>query len=170
MKVDPAPSPPRLHRPATLDHLLKKDAVEQRVTIVTSAEAQERLESALAALDISDEASLPAARDELEAARSAVDEATVTVRLRSMGRLAYERLLDAHPAPPEQIAAAKAKGETPMPYNADTFPPALIAASMVEPELSEADARQLWDEWNGGEASELFMAALTVNTSRRRRA
>lgn len=49
-------------------------------------------------------------------------------------------------------------------YNPDTFGPALVARVCVDPALSEEDAKAIWDsdEWNRGEISTLFSAAVDV--------
>lgn len=52
-------------------------------------------------------------------------------------------------------------------YNADAFAPKLIAATCIDPPMSEDDAQDLWDsdDWNRGERMQLFMAAMEVCTS-----
>ena len=52
-------------------------------------------------------------------------------------------------------------------YNAEKFAPKLIAATCIEPAMSEDDAQEIWDsdEWNRGERMQLFMAAMEVCTS-----
>lgn len=49
-------------------------------------------------------------------------------------------------------------------YNAEQFAPKLIAATCTDPQMSEEDAREIWDsdEWNRGERMQLFMAAMEV--------
>lgn len=51
-------------------------------------------------------------------------------------------------------------------YNPDGFGPAIIAATCVEPEMTEEDAREIWesDTWNRGERMMLLMAAIEVCT------
>lgn len=44
----------------------------------------------------------------------------------------------------------------PLSFNPDTFPPALIAACMVEPEFTEGEAQHLWDEWSQAQAAQIF--------------
>lgn len=43
-------------------------------------------------------------------------------------------------------------------FNPDTFAPALVAACSLDPEMSEADTKQLWasEAWSTGELSVLF--------------
>lgn len=55
----------------------------------------------------------------------------------------------------------RAKG---MNFNPDTFAPALVASCLVDPELTEAEAREIWesDSWSTGELSYLFDTASTL--------
>jgi hypothetical protein len=45
-------------------------------------------------------------------------------------------------------------------FNRNTFPPALIAACAIDPEMTEQDARDLWqsEDWSTGELNTLFNA------------
>lgn len=45
-------------------------------------------------------------------------------------------------------------------WHTESFPPALIAAALAQPSLSEDEARSLYDEWVDGEGAALFQAAL----------
>ena len=83
------------------------------------------------------------------------DDQPVTVRFRSIGSKAYSALVDAH-------QEGKERG---LPFNPETFGPALVAASAVEPVLTPEQVTELWDEWNTGELLALFAAALDANTS-----
>lgn len=46
-------------------------------------------------------------------------------------------------------------------FNRDTFPPALVAACLTDPEMTYNEARDLWesDEWTTGELNALFDVA-----------
>ena len=48
--------------------------------------------------------------------------------------------------------------------NIDTFNPALVAACLIEPEMSEDDIKGMWesDVWSHGELQQIFMAASDV--------
>lgn len=103
----------------------------------------------------------------------------VTFVFRSIGRVAYRDLLLAHPATGEQRrdfeTAQKRAGVAPhlirkLPFNSDTYPPALIAACCVSPAMSEAEATELWEseDWGEGELSALFEAAQLVNAQKAR--
>ena len=58
-------------------------------------------------------------------------------------------------------AEQKLKG---MAWNADTFPPALVAACLAEPEVSTEDMVEIWSsgEWSTGELSSLFDTASSL--------
>lgn len=83
----------------------------------------------------------------------------VELTFRSIGNAAYDRLVGKYPP----TKAQKAEG---MSYDMDKFAPALIAACLVEPEMSEDEAKEIWesDAWNRGELMTLFMTAVEVNT------
>lgn len=80
------------------------------------------------------------------------DGTTVEFRLRAIPRSEYRALLDDHPPVKEGAD-----------WNADTFPPALIAACCAEPSMTVEQAQQMWDEWEAGETGRLFLAAWQVN-------
>ena len=50
-------------------------------------------------------------------------------------------------------------------FNSDTFPRALIAASCVDPVMSEEQTAQLFEKINEGEIKKLFDAAWDVHNS-----
>jgi hypothetical protein len=123
--------------------------------------------------------------DARTAAEAEMEEATVEIRLQSIGRKAYDALVEQHKATPEQniehrqeqaqelmkqkgLSLDKAMELTAdAPYNAETFPIALIAACAVEPELAEEDVQEFWEDWNLNEFLQLWMAAVRVhNTSK----
>ncbi len=112
-------------------------------------------------------AAVTAAKEAFETAEEAVREATFTVRFRSIGRKKYEALVDAHPPTDQDNIESMAENGQPAPYNGDTFGPALVAASAVEPEITLEEARGFWDDWNPSEVIDLFTGALICNTFRR---
>ena len=83
----------------------------------------------------------------------------VELTFRSIGSAAYDRLVSKFPPTREQ----KAEG---LNYNMDKFAPALISACAADPEMSEDEAKEIWesDAWNRGELMTLFMTAVEVNT------
>lgn len=77
---------------------------------------------------------------------------TVDVHIRALPRRQYRQLLEAHPPAGDNAD-----------WNPDTFPPALIAASAVDPTFTVEQATQLWDEWEAAESGLLFLACWQLN-------
>lgn len=165
-------------RPATYDRLKKKKPVEETVEIllddsptIALTEARDKLLEAEGTLHEDEKnPKLKKARDEakraLDAAMAAQDAEIVTIKFRAIGRKRFDALLDEHPPTKEQEQKAKdAGGEAG--WNSDTFPPAVIAASAIEPELTIEQVMELYDDWNASEIQLLFLAAYKVNTNRR---
>lgn len=156
-------------RPATFDHLKKKQPMERTVSVVLSDDAATAWQDASAAVERARLTGKPT--DDLEAAaaeaRAALEAETVTLRFRSIGRKAYDALLRQHPPTEEQKAEATKEGTPEPPYDIDSFAPALVAASCIEPMMTPEQVRELWDEWNTAEILPCWMAALEVNTQRR---
>lgn len=156
-------------RPATFDHLKKKQPLERTVTVVLSDEAARAYAEAAEALErarLTGKAT-PELEQATATARAALEAETVTLRFRSIGRKAYDALVRDCPPTDEDKAEAKEKGEPEPLYDVGTFAPALIAASCVEPTLTAEQVTELWDEWNTAEIMPCWMAALEVNTQRR---
>ena len=65
------------------------------------------------------------------------------------------RELDALQSKHSPTVEQRSKG---MIWNADTFPPALVAACSFEPKISEVEAKEMWtsDVWSMGELSYLY--------------
>ncbi len=78
---------------------------------------------------------------------------------KSIGRPRYDELVSEHPPTKER----KKAGDD---FNADTFPPALVSESCVDPEFPLEDAVSIFSDpdWNGAELRKLFFGALEVNT------
>lgn len=172
-------------RPVTYDYLAsRKRPVTDTVGIVLDPDLAEELEEARQARDAawaraqarqndSDaQAALWEAEEKLAQVQQRMvdEEAVVQFTFRSIGRAAYDALVDANPATPAQRAKFKAQGITEgINWNEETFPPALVAACLVEPKLSEAEVQALWRDpnWNQAELSALVVAAIKVNGNRR---
>jgi len=170
-------------RPATADHLKsKKKRATKVIDVVLDPDvaravhdaewAVEQAEGRLrvAPDDEAAQAAVWAAKAELDTlrAQAAADEAVVTLKFRSVGHHAYDQLVRDHPPTAEQIAEVKAAGMGDLNFNADTFPPALVAASLEEPKMTVAEVTELWDspDWNQAELSAIFTAAVEVNSRR----
>jgi hypothetical protein len=72
-------------------------------------------------------------------------------------RARWNVLMRTHSATKQQ----RAQGITQ--FNPDTFPPAAIAASIIDPPLTEEEAEELCAEWSEGQVTRLFNAVLDVN-------
>ncbi len=81
-------------------------------------------------------------------AEAAESGAVATFSFRALGRKAYEKLIEEHPVTKEQQREARERGaDVGLPtqigrlhWNADTFPPALVAAASYEPKISHEEA------------------------------
>lgn len=82
----------------------------------------------------------------------------VTLKFQAIGMRTYDRLVSKHPPKPEQ----RAEGSS---FDIDSFAPALIAACSVDPEISPAEAKKLWDsdDWSRGDVMVLFRQAVELN-------
>jgi hypothetical protein len=82
----------------------------------------------------------------------------VTLKYQAIGMRAYDRLVSKHPPKPDQ----RAEGAS---FDIDTFAPALISACSVEPEISPAQAKEIWDsdDWSRGDVMVLFRQAVELN-------
>lgn len=165
-------------RQQTVTLILDPDIEEQLVTARDErTEAQARADrtpgNSAAAAD------LAAANERVEQAEAAARDESVTFVFKALGREAYEQMKDAHRPTKKQRDDYKAKGLAmgfaefqvgDLGYNLDTFPPALVAASCIEPEMTLDDAQALWDsdEFSSAELGDLFAAAMTVNETSRR--
>ncbi len=178
----------------TFDHLRKKQPLERVVRVALNdasattykdaADALMKAEAALATVEkqarqrngaagTETELAVVAARSERDAAQTAADKArkaleteTVEMRFRALGRKRYDELVRAHPPADIKAEDGTVKKSTD-PYEYETFAPALVAASCVEPGMTEDQVQTLFDEWNAAEVMELWVAALSVNTQRR---
>lgn len=82
----------------------------------------------------------------------------VTLKYQAIGMRAYDRLVAKHPPKPEQ----RAEGAS---FDIDTFAPALIASCSVEPEITPAEAKSIWEseDWSRGDVMVLFRNAVELN-------
>lgn len=82
----------------------------------------------------------------------------ISLTFTSIGSKAYDKLVSKHPPTAEQ----RLDGAT---YNPDTFAPALVSVCMTDPEITEAQAKQLWtsETWSRGDLMAMFGTAVGVN-------
>lgn len=171
-------------RPVPLDRLLsKKKPLTKTVAVVLDPDLAEEFEDARRLRDtarmrvdrspkdteaafalIESDQKLDELRGRLEA-----EDAVMMFRFRGIGRVGYEQLVDRHPPSAEQRTKAKSQGYEALAWNPETFPQALVAACLIEPELSFEQVCELWDsaDWNQAELQVLLNAAVEVNGTRR---
>ena len=154
----------RLNRKKPLTREVKVYMEPDLVDAVMEAEAQCQI-AALQERPAEEQALLKSVYDE---AVAAAEECVELMRFQSIGRKAYEDLVNEYPPTEEQLAEAVAEGAATPPYDGDVFPAALIAATCTSHELTVEDVLGWIDEWNALEVLELFQAALVVCTQTRR--
>jgi hypothetical protein len=129
--------------------------------------------------DLSAQVRRDEARAELERLldQAVEDEQVVRFTFRAIGRKPFERLKEDHPATPEQQKRAREEGlaaglepeHTRLQWDADKFPPALVAAASLEPKITHDEAWELFhvsEDWNEAELASLFLAALAAQQAR----
>lgn len=94
-----------------------------------------------------------------------LEDNTVIFKFRAVNSILFDEIMNGHPPTAAQIKDAHKKGLGDLQWNIDTLPPALVASSLVEPDLTEEEVNEMWrsDDWNSVELAKLFEAALTVN-------
>ena len=115
---------------------------------------------------------LEKAEEDLKRIRELVKESAREVHFRAIGRKKYDDLISAEEHRPteeqhEEFQKATGNPKARAPFNGDTFPQALVAASVIKPSMTLEDVEEIFTEWNGAETQELFAAAMEVNTGRR---
>lgn len=184
------PPPPKLGpRPATRDHLMSgKKPLTIKEQVVRDNEIADRLLEARAAYELEEarfkakptDAERQAAFDrtevEYQEAQSAAEDYVVEVTFRGIGRHRFDLLKRKHPPTDQDKADAERVGMEAkhLDWSNETFRPALVAASMIDPTTSEPlmteeeVRRDIWesDNWNDAECQILFLAALKANQAR----
>ena len=140
----------------TLDEIRKAFvAREKSVVLVTDGgllaeheELSKELEKALAATrkSLADDGGVRGIAERIQALEAQIAEATVTFKLRGIGRNRFRRLIAEHPDDKKA-------------FDEETFPAALIAACSLDPVLTEAEAGELADILTDAQFDELFDAA-----------
>lgn len=112
------------------------------------------------------------AEEQLKAIEAQVARNSVTFVFRSVNRKVIEKALEEYPPTPQQRVRFRQQlkdlGEPTnqvLPYNEETFPPVLISLSCESPEMTEEQARQMWndDNWSRAELGRLMAAAWAAN-------
>jgi hypothetical protein len=116
--------------------------------------------------------------EQLKEAEAKRDASREILTFQAVGRKTYRKLMDQHPPTEEQIAEfvehqAKAPDDQRLPgsepeFNPETFPLALIHATLVSPRFESIDElEEMLDEWTEMEFMQLWMTAMAVcGTSR----
>jgi hypothetical protein len=156
---------------ATLEELTAKKPQIAEAFIIVDSDIAERWRAALAKVDRlqyrNQPEELAEAKDEVEALVPEVAAAERVIRFKAIGRKAYRELQEAHEPTKEQRKDARDNGLGEPMHNPVTFPPALIAASAIAPEMTLAQAEAIWNSpnWSAGELALLYTTATTVNAS-----
>jgi hypothetical protein len=97
----------------------------------------------------------PAIRDQIEALRAEADAATIEFTVEALGSTAWRRLVAEHPPPDDDLEGWR--------WDPVSFPPVAVAASCLDPKMSEDQAYALADRLSDGQWGKLFGAVLHVN-------
>lgn len=159
--------------------IARKKPLTRKVTIVLDGDLADKWNAAEAAFDnarFADERGsteqtkldVIEAEDALDELRPQMAEATIEFTLRAIGRKQYADLMEQHPPTDEQRKDARRAG-TEATFDGETFYPAVIAASLVEPQMSEEDVKELFDSeaFNAAEVLQFVSAVIEVNQSRK---
>ncbi len=103
----------------------------------------------------------PGLQKELDLLEESASESEVSFVFEALGNKAYSDLIDEHPPTDEQITEFGR-----LEWNPETFPPAVIQASCIEPELTPDDVEHIMEEFSSGDVQALFNTALLVNVER----
>jgi hypothetical protein len=148
----------------------RRESIHPMVVDDDAAKGYELAERALTvAKAIGNDEAILAAQKTLAEAEQELRAGTVIFRLRAMPREgdgSFDVLKAEHP--PNKDDHAKSQEDTGDPkakarWHPETFLPALVAASLVEPEVTVEQAADWQREWNDGEWFGLVAAALDVN-------
>lgn len=108
---------------------------------------------------------VPALRKQAEKLRKQVSEKSDSLVFESIGRRAWDSFKAEYPPTDEQIKDAREKGGM-VTFNPETFPPAAMVRTCVEPEwFDEDDARVICEELPFGRFLRVWDAVLTANES-----
>ncbi len=112
-----------------------------------------------------------------------LDEASVKMKFRSIGRKAYRELVESHthvPAPPARAAAPDGEDEpvdealeaVPEPepeaeLDYETFIPELVAACCIDPVMTLEETIEILDGWSGLDVTELYVTCMQLHNKSR---
>jgi hypothetical protein len=175
------------NRPPTYDHLKShKKPNTTQIRIALNSDVQEAFEESVGKLEMARmmtenlpegpaknraAVDLVDAQAAFEKAKADVVKNSVIFKFRSIGRTKYDKLINEHPPTPsqkEEFDQIKDDPTDQLAWNPETFSVALVAASLVEPEFTEAEVKDLWEDenWSQNDLGVLFQTALSANTAR----
>lgn len=171
-------------KPVTLDHLMsKKKPVIRKVWIAGDDEVAEQFEDLVKRRDNLRTLHRLRPDDKVNASDLAICEKQVEEMekeyrktalkfiFRSIGRVKFDKLVKDHPPTSVDLEEAEKVGVDPkeLQWNSEGFSVALVAACSVEPKMTVAEVRSLFDneDWTQVESAALFSAALSANLERR---
>lgn len=151
------------HRPRTVpvrlcpDQQLADDLLRARQAVLAAAQRQ-------TTHDNTEVEAAKAVADELQAK---VEQVAVTFVLEQIPRPEWRRLKDSHQPPKSKRDLYRDQGVL-LDHDPDTFPPAAVAACLVEPredddEATAAAVQKIFDTWGEGECERLWQACLAAN-------
>lgn len=164
------------------DRLASKKANVRRIWIPMDPEVAEAYEKAkeefelakiIANGDESEQNSvrLEATRTTFSEAEAALREDAVCFQFRGIGRKKYDKLVGDHRPSERTKERVTELGGDPRftPFDPETFPPVIISASLIDPELTVGEVEGMYDDddWNGAELTALLETALEANTEYR---
>lgn len=163
---------PRRIPATTFARLATKERIELREIIPLTADAASLYEKAKNDLStaemIGDPDRITAARVALEQTKELVSADLAELVFWALPGSEYKQLVRAHPPNAEDQAEHQRIHGVPAEFDADTFAPALISASCVEPKMTESEVLSLRGSesgWSEAEYNRLFQLALMVNQS-----
>lgn len=166
-------------RPLTYDHLksrkkprfgyvplvLDQEVGDEYDKVLKELKMQEAVQARRPSLET--EESIEELKGRLEELEAELEAVTVVFKFRSIGGDRVDALIEEHPPTAKQRKKAEGKEGGEPSWNPETFPQALVAACVVDPELSLEDVQDMWksDDWTSPELNLLFTTAMGVNTA-----
>lgn len=176
-------------KPITLGHLKKRKQRSTRsIRIATDQKVEETFREAKQALELAKgrerryptDPDVAAAYKTLSAeyaeAEREMAKHSIKFTFQSIGYKPYDQLVEAHLMNKERLDQLISEGKLSKDqaeeatWDPETFPVALLVASMTEPDIEDKEALLEWitsDDWNISEVQALFEAATIANMSSR---
>lgn len=130
------------------------DLVDRHAALVAEmAEAERQVERSAS---VASDPEIARIAGEIVAVEAEQEASTVTFTLTSVSRRVWADALAKHPPRPQDRG---------LDHNADTFPPAAVAACSKSPKLTEDDATKLLDALPVAEWTKLWLGAVALNVT-----